>query len=996
MQPTRTRRTEVFISAASADLKSTRALVKQAVDTIGCHGVYQEVFPPDYREVDKMLRSLIENCDVVIHIAGICYGSEPRDKPADKTRRSYTQMEYDIAQELNRPLYVFVCAEDYPYDEHSPEPADIAALQQAHRQACLGRLEIWEKVSNPSELKARVSQLQEHLKKLERQILDTNKAVHEVGEKVDASQKKEVRAKLNLAQTLARQERRSEAIRELEEGLALAQAAKFAEEEVEVLLALGLLSSSRRGIGNRRGYLDQAEKKIGEIKDASVRVLYFRAEAAACHDERNRHGEEAALRTALQCCENAKDDKEEILNTQACVVRSELIILLCEQDRHTEAADLVTACDAHARAHPNDEDGELMQAAMSAGILWALKSNNEEDAVSRIQELEASVKTAHQAGRVGGQLANMANSSSRMGFHRAATEAAEGGVRLAQKSDPENHLLLGALYTVACVTFHSGDHATAKRKAEALLDACKDPKDAIIKQAANQMIAEIVRGAGDSETAVAFASDALASASGHPEDVAFSKQAVARALSDNGQTEQALAHAKEAYELMKAAGVPALPLADVLLQIVSYSSALGRLTEVSEALLTVSLLEGPGQEIGEIQERAPKLAKMNKIWRERIIEIARGDWEEPAIQKPQSVPLEEANAKVVKPLLCLWEEIPDSYDSAAVAYDFWGRGNFAKILRNAQTIASAFNVTLEVRTLDGLKQAIRLWSLYADMLLLIWKGPTQDGKRLDVLPAAICEVPGGAGYILSNAGKDDSGKHLLWCMTQASLLPTEVIAFLMTDARPLLAAGRLVVVPATGVGCVHPGHGPLEQLLTESAKAIPGLRGSQKSNEVPIGMMPYSPDAPFELLADIVQTQQSDLRKLRRLLIRRTRELAPNEAGIIASKELELEIDDALRDLADQQGATARKHGLTSTKEPLSGGFCRFHADGSRLLPGFEPSVSPFAPLLTLQNFGYKWGVGLPGLQPQGRYEPGEKSVGGPWLALRAEGWRMLFVRKEE
>lgn len=183
--PTPTRRTEVFISAASADLKASRAIVKQAVDTIGCHGVYQEEFPPDYRRVDEMLRSHITNCDAVIHIAGVCYGSEPRDRPADKARRSYTQMEYDIAQELGRPLYVFVCTEAYPYDAHSPEPDDVAALQQAHREACLARLEIREKVSNPSDLKARVSQLHEHLKKLERVLIETEKAVEAVGQKVE-------------------------------------------------------------------------------------------------------------------------------------------------------------------------------------------------------------------------------------------------------------------------------------------------------------------------------------------------------------------------------------------------------------------------------------------------------------------------------------------------------------------------------------------------------------------------------------------------------------------------------------------------------------------------------------------------------------------------------------------------------------------------------------------------------------------------------------------
>ncbi|MDQ1354768.1 MAG: hypothetical protein QG657_5077, partial [Acidobacteriota bacterium] len=133
-----------------------------------------------------------------------------------------------------------------------------------------------------------------------------------LGERIGATQKNEIRAKLNLAQSLARQEKQSEGIRELEEALAIAQATNLNEEEVEVLLALGLLSSSRshRGIGNRGGYLDQVEKKIGEIKDASIRVLYFRTKAAACEDERNRQGAEEALRAALQCCENITDDRD--------------------------------------------------------------------------------------------------------------------------------------------------------------------------------------------------------------------------------------------------------------------------------------------------------------------------------------------------------------------------------------------------------------------------------------------------------------------------------------------------------------------------------------------------------------------------------------------------------------------------------------------------------------------------------------------------------------
>ena len=829
----------------------------------------------------------------------------------------------------------------------------------------------------------------------------TIKVIKEVSDKVEAGPKKEIRAKLNLAGMLIQQQKQSESTRLLEEALALAQASKLAEEEVESLLTLSLYSFSRRGISNRKGYFDQAEKKINKIKDPDNRLLvfYFRAKAAVFHDERNLSGEEDTLRSALQCCENAKEDINRNFATQACVIRSELIILLCEQDRHSEAAELVTACDAYARGHANDADGELMQAAMSAGIFWALKSDNEADAIRRIQELEDVAKTANQAKRIGGQLSNMAVDSIKIGFQRFALAAAEAAVRLGQKLDDDKGFLVGALYTVAVMTFHSGDHAAAKRKAESLLDACNGPKDAIIKQAAMHLIAEISRGEGDSETAVSLATAALSSATGHPQEVAFLKLAVARALSDNGQTEEALTHAIEACELMKSSGAPPVELVDVLFQIVQYSAVLGRTADTTEALNAISLLKSDGhnskheKRIVEIKERAPKLAEVNMALRERIIKISLEDWEEPA--RPQLTSLEQSNAQVFKHLFSLWDEIPKEYlGSAATFYDFWGRGNFAKILNNAQSFPGSFNITLEVRTLDGIKQAIRLWSLYADMLLLIWKGPTKDTdlSGLGVLPETIFDGPGGAGYLVFPVEANNSKGYHLIGMTYASLLPEDVISFLMTEARPLLAAGHLVVVPANGVGCVHPGHGPLEQLLTETANAIAGLRRSNKSDEVPIGMMPYSPDAPFELLADIIQSQKMELRYLRSLLLKRTRELAPDTAGIVSSKELAMDIHNALSDLSDKQQASARKHGMTSIKEPMHGSFCRFNCNGSRMLPNSDAS---FSPLLTLQNFGYKWRVGSPGIQLQGRYEPGEKAIIGPWLSLPTEQFKIIAQKKQ-
>src|SRR6266576_1107305 len=115
--------TRVFISATSKDLGTVRELVKQALLTMGCMPIEQTNFPPDYRSVRDMIEEKIAACEAVIHIVGIRYGAEPDPStlPEGAARRSYTQMEADIARQLGKKLYLFVCSEDFPYDNAPPE-----------------------------------------------------------------------------------------------------------------------------------------------------------------------------------------------------------------------------------------------------------------------------------------------------------------------------------------------------------------------------------------------------------------------------------------------------------------------------------------------------------------------------------------------------------------------------------------------------------------------------------------------------------------------------------------------------------------------------------------------------------------------------------------------------------------------------------------------------------------------------------------------------------
>ena len=221
-------------------------------------------------------------------------------------------------------------------------------------------------------------------------------------------------------------------------------------------------------------------------------------------------------------------------------------------------------------------------------------------------------------------------------------------------------------------------------------------------------------------------------------------------------------------------------------------------------------------------------------------------------------------------------------------------------------------------------------------------------------------------------------------MSHASVLPDDVAAFLATEGRLFVESGRLIVVPAVSAGCVSPGHGPFEQLLAEVANAIPSVRCKELGG-VLFGLMPYSPNASFEVLAELAEVEAERLRKLRLLLLKRSQELRPSGEIGLAAKALSLEIDDALRDLEDRNDAFARKKGFDSGKEPITGATASFRSGNK--VSDTSPD-SPFAPLLILQNLGYSWQVGRADVPSSSlRFEPQEDDVVGAWLAPPSAGW---------
>jgi tetratricopeptide (TPR) repeat protein len=127
--------------------------------------VVQEHFPPDFRTVADMLREKIASCDAVICLVGKYFGLEPQNREPGQPRRSYTQLEYDVARELAAGLlgikvYVFICADDAEYDpprERDNEDQEKRSLQDAFRAQIKSTDNLRESYSAKSTLRERVA-----------------------------------------------------------------------------------------------------------------------------------------------------------------------------------------------------------------------------------------------------------------------------------------------------------------------------------------------------------------------------------------------------------------------------------------------------------------------------------------------------------------------------------------------------------------------------------------------------------------------------------------------------------------------------------------------------------------------------------------------------------------------------------------------------------------------------------------------------------------------
>jgi hypothetical protein len=132
----------IFISAVSSEFGSIRRLVAESLMRLGYEPITQEIFGTEPGDLTEVLRRKIDQCEGVVHIAGVAYGAEPPAPNAQFGRVSYTQFEFLYAQHKKLKTWVIIpgdgCTPDKPVDQldlpHDPAIPNPVAWQAEHRE----------------------------------------------------------------------------------------------------------------------------------------------------------------------------------------------------------------------------------------------------------------------------------------------------------------------------------------------------------------------------------------------------------------------------------------------------------------------------------------------------------------------------------------------------------------------------------------------------------------------------------------------------------------------------------------------------------------------------------------------------------------------------------------------------------------------------------------------------------------------------------------------
>ncbi len=164
-----------FISATTCDLGEYRNELTRYLHKLRIDVEVQDEFQTDYRTIHELLVAKIKSCDAVICLVGEVFGGAPSDQQWDPPQ-SYTQLEYHIARELGKPVYLFFPKPDCPLQGSGEDSQQQRQWQQDYRATLRQEDHIWYEFSSASELHECVAQAIPDLAELAR-LSDSERGV---------------------------------------------------------------------------------------------------------------------------------------------------------------------------------------------------------------------------------------------------------------------------------------------------------------------------------------------------------------------------------------------------------------------------------------------------------------------------------------------------------------------------------------------------------------------------------------------------------------------------------------------------------------------------------------------------------------------------------------------------------------------------------------------------------------------------------------------------
>lgn len=762
----------------------------------------------------------------------------------------------------------------------------------------------------------------------------------------------DLRAKMHRAQELHGRDEGKEAIGLLEEVFHAAQAHGLKQEQLEAILNLGFATSARRDFKAVERRLREAEKLIPDVDGEWFQIQYKRLKARVLLHNKYPEPAENFLKRAIALGESGGKDKN--IEKVALLARASYVHLLSEQKRASEADEHMIRMRSVIEAANEDQDLGLIAEVLEACIHWAAAKGDKEQAVSFVKIALERGAGGEAATCFGHSLHDCANGARGMKATEIALACAEAAERLGHVAERPD-MAFAAAYTAAAVLIDKEDFHAVRERCVRLLDVAKTLPEPKLRFALFHLLSLASRQLGDKTTAVDAAETALRDCEGDVTGVCMAKMALAEALRDSGRVKDALEHARTALQLSEHADVPPEWVETNLVLIADCAARLGDWATAeshAEQLGKRSPSSGSKDRRMLVENRI----RMHKMLREGLTSVINATEPLSLARTEGALSVQAANAVLVRGILEGWKHYPNA---AAAMYDYWGRGNLTRAMLNMRAFPNALNITLEVHTIDEARRAIRLWGLIADVLVLIWKGPTVSNRVYCPVTDSFTNA-GGGGYIaalvkgIPRDPKSATGMKMwehdesadgttpIIGVSHASLLPPEVGRFLCEDAVHLIALGRLIVVPATGIGCVGTGHGPVEALFAEACNAIPAIKGD--AARFPASWLPYFHDIPLNALAHVVQEFDEPLRRLRILLMRKARQFQSSGTTGTEAKELELELQDSIAEITDAHAGLRQKHGWGEAQEAVLSRQDGFTGES-------------IAPILVLQNMGYRWRI---------------------------------------